>query len=158
MHQRVCEPLTRQACVEPFLNLSYNGLTTQPCPPQHTCSTILGSWDPPRQFGYINPSGERTQGTQITIEVGTEYVELGAMATDNLKHLRPLQRAIQIHANGPLKHWIFVERYYPVYSREYMINKAYAEYLAQRQAEDPYAWVEAEEVVEIEVEVDMELE
>jgi len=92
VHQRVCEPLTDPECLDPDKNYEYNGLTTQPCPPQHTCHTE----------GHLVPRGERKQGDEITIEVGTEYVELGATGTDNSKGDKKLTKTIVVEASGPL--------------------------------------------------------
>jgi hypothetical protein len=106
----------------------------------------LGSWDPPNRFGFVVPRGVRTRGIEITIEVGTTYVELGATATDNLKEPRALTRTIQTHAVGPLKHIEFAQRAYPVYTRDFMINLAYAKYKLEV---GPTVWVEAQEIIDM---------
>eukprot|EP01043_Picozoa_sp_COSAG02_P067141 COSAG02_NODE_10683_length_1884_cov_2.438095_1_plen_364_part_10 len=120
IHQRVCEPLTDAACIQPDKNYDYNGLTSQPCPAQHTCDSD----------GFVNPRGERTGGTEITIEVGTEYVELGATATDNLKSAKKLSKDVVVRASGPLRTFAEVVRFYPVYPDFYMINMAIEKYMA----------------------------
>jgi hypothetical protein len=137
VHQRVCEPWTEQNCSNPNMpaltgmytstpNYPYDGNLSVACPPQHTCADKSG--------GFLEPRGKRTRGVHITIEAGTEYVELGATGTDNYKGVcgstnacPPLTDTIVTRYEGPLKNIRSVERKFPVYPYFYMVNKAWTE-------------------------------
>ena len=110
------------------INTAYRKVTNQDqqglaCPPRHTCDHTPG--------GYMANRGERTRGTEITIEAGTRYVELGATATDNYKDNHALTRTIETTYEGPLKHFESVERPYPIYPYWYMVNLAHQQVLEQ---------------------------
>ena len=94
----------------------FDGAFSQLCPPQHTCDTQVG--------GFLGPRGERTRGTEITVEANTPYVDLGAIAMDNLKPTKSLTKSIVRKEVGPLRTFLEVERVYPVYPDFYLINMA----------------------------------
>jgi hypothetical protein len=128
VHQRACEPWTERNCTAPDVAYTYDGLLSQPCPPLHTCDSQPG--------GFLYPRGERTRGTEITVEAGTKYIELGATATDNLKDSDALTQNIVTKAVGPLKHLSSVQRAYPVFPMWYMVNLAIEAHTKQLLAQD----------------------